>query len=172
MAQQILDQYQVGAGIEEVGGKTMPQTVRGVTAWQSGLSTGAVKDAPCRIERDRTGRGSAGKQPALRLGQTPVGTQHVEQAWGQDGEALLAAFAANADDHALRMDIVDAHVAGFTQTQAGGVAGHEQGTILGLTQGREERAPFNARQDLGQAAGLTPGKREAADFPRATSVTL
>jgi len=29
---------------------------------QAGLSTGAVKDTPCLIERDRTGRCDAGKQ--------------------------------------------------------------------------------------------------------------
>src|SRR5438105_9013735 len=46
MAQQIPDQYQVGAGIEQVGGETVSQAVRSVTVRQAGLNTGAVKNTP------------------------------------------------------------------------------------------------------------------------------
>ena len=61
MAQQILDQYQVGAGIEQVGGETVSQAVRSVTVRQAGLNTGAVKNTPCGIDRHRTGRRGTGK---------------------------------------------------------------------------------------------------------------
>src|SRR5262249_18382994 len=93
MAQEILDQHQIGAGIAQVGSKTVRKAVRAVTIGQAGLGAGTVEDAPCRIERDRTGGVGAGKQPAVGLGQTPVGTQYFEQARRQHGQASLAALA-------------------------------------------------------------------------------
>src|SRR5260370_28486573 len=168
MAQQILDQHQIGAGIEQVGGKTVPQAVRGGTGGQAGLNAGAVKNTPRRIERDRAGRCGAGKQPDARLGQAPVGTQHFEQAWRQDGQASLTALAgANVNDHALRIDVLDTQVADLAQTQAGGVARHEQSANLGLAKGSEESAQFGDGHGLSQRAGLTLGEGNAADFPGA-----
>jgi hypothetical protein len=44
--------------------------------------------------------------------------------------------------HAARIDVLDLQAADLAQTQAGRVAGREQGTILGLTQRREEGRQF------------------------------
>ena len=44
MAQQLLDQHQVGAGIEQVRGKTVTQAVRRVPFGQASLGAGPVED--------------------------------------------------------------------------------------------------------------------------------
>ena len=44
MAEQFLDQHQVGARIEQVRGKTVTQAVRRVTLGQARLLAGAVED--------------------------------------------------------------------------------------------------------------------------------
>src|SRR5262245_38634722 len=72
MAQQLLNQHQIGAGVELMGGETMPEAVRGVTQGQAGLDAGALEDLPRGIQRDGTLGLGAGKQPDTRPSQAPV----------------------------------------------------------------------------------------------------
>jgi hypothetical protein len=51
MAEQFLDQHQVGAGIEQVRGKTVTQAVRRVPFGQASLGAGPVEDVARRIHR-------------------------------------------------------------------------------------------------------------------------
>jgi len=112
MAEQVLDQYQVSARIEQVRGKSVTQAVRRVTLGQARRGAGAVKDVAGGIDRHRTHRRIAEKQPVLGLGQAPIGTQHFEQARRQYGQAFLATLAApDMQHHPLRIDVLKAQVA-------------------------------------------------------------
>jgi hypothetical protein len=165
MAQQGLDEYQVGAGVEQVGGKAMPQRVwRAVLAGQAGPGAGPTKDAAYRSggngacgvpAREKPGRGPVDK---------PVAAEDGEQAGREHGETILAAFAvADPQDHALRINVRDVEVAGLADTQSRRIAGHEHGTILGRFQGIEQGGQFLGGKNLWQSATRTPGHGEVRD---------
>ena len=71
------------------------------------------------------------------------------------------------DEHALGIEVGDLQMTGFVDTQAGGIAAHEQGMKLGGGESREEGLQFVGMQDGGQASGPSFGEGEVCDVPGA-----
>ena len=56
----------------------------------------------------------------------------------------------DANHHALAIDVHDAQVGHLGHAQPGGVHGHEQGTMLEVAGGLEQRTHLLGAEDLGQ----------------------
>jgi hypothetical protein len=81
---------------------------------------------------DRQGLGGvvAGKEPRRRAVEFPVGPQCGKETRGQEGGAVLTAFALlDAEQHALTFDVGEAPAPDFPDAQTRGIGGHEQGPI-------------------------------------------
>src|SRR5262249_29748783 len=75
---ELLNEDEVSTGVEQMRGETVAQAVGRVARGQPSLITGPVEDGPCRLPADGTRRRGTRKQPDFRLGDPPVGPQHVE----------------------------------------------------------------------------------------------
>ena len=79
MPEQQLNRADVRAGFQQVHGKGVPERMRrhrlGETAATAGLSAGAVDDPAAR----RAPRALAGKEPVVRLADSPLVAQHRQQ---------------------------------------------------------------------------------------------
>src|ERR1700749_1525017 len=114
VSEQHLDGPQVGSGLEQMGGEAMAQGV-----WMDMLvrETGAfgrmqaAPPEPLGVDGAVGGMpASAGKKPVrwLTIEPAPISAQCFQQRWAQHDIAVLAPLAAaNMDDHALAIDVVD-----------------------------------------------------------------
>ena len=96
----------------------------------------------------------------------PVGAEDLQQPRGEHDVAILPALAlADADDHALAVDVGGLQLGDFGDAQAGGIGGHEDGAVLDIWDGRKEASDLVRAEDDGEGAGLfdrgdgTPGHR-------------
>ena len=110
MAQQDLDGPQVGAGLEQVGREAVAQGVDGDVLVQAGGLAGTVADLAVRspVVMGRSGVG-AGEEEVTGPDGLPVGAEDLQQPRREHDVAILLALAlADADDHALAVDVGDA----------------------------------------------------------------
>ena len=143
MAEQHLDDADIGAVLEQMRGEAVPERVDRHPLVDAG---GGPRRAAGRIQHlhvDGAIGVPAGKQPALRLRQTPVDPQDAQKLRRQHHGAVLAALAMLDTDHpATAVDVADLQPDGLRGTQAGGV-GRGQG-----------RARLQARHRLQKANNL------------------
>ena len=100
------------------------------------------------------GRG-AGEEEVARPGGLPVGAEDLQQPRREHDVAILLPLAlADADDHALAVDVGDAQAGDLGDPQAGGIGGHEQGAVLEVGDGGEEAGHLVGAQDDRESAGL------------------
>ena len=130
MTEQELDGAQVHPGFQEMRSKAVPQ---GMDAFAMGDTSGALGVGVELLGgSDRHGLGGvcAGKEPRCRAVEFPVGPQCGEETSRQEGGAVLAAFALiDTDQHAVTFDVGALQAHDFTDAQARGRGGHEQGPI-------------------------------------------
>ena len=108
----------------------------------------------------------AGEEPVGRPGGLPVLAEQGQQPRREHHVAVLAALAlADAEDHALAVDVVDAQGDDLGDPQAGGVGGHEDGAVLEADDGREEAGHLVEAEDDGELLGLL-GAGDAFEDPR------
>jgi hypothetical protein len=81
MSEQILDEHQIGAVVQQVGGETVAKRVRRAAFFQACLDPRLAKDLTHGSRADRHGPPLAGEEPFLGLGDEPVTAEDVEQAW-------------------------------------------------------------------------------------------
>ena len=93
MAEQDLDQANIGILLEQVGGKTVPQRVRRHGLLDPGHAGGGVNGAIELPRRHRQHRITAGEQPERRPGDPIPVAQQVQQPGGEHRKAILAALA-------------------------------------------------------------------------------
>jgi len=87
---------------------------------------------------------------------------------------LAALAAADVKDHALAVDIIQLQVHEFGAAQAGGVEGHQQGSMKRVTGCIDESRDFLLAEDRGEAMGLlrirslgdAPGFLECLDIEK------
>ena len=75
-------------------------------------------------------------------------------------------------EHLLGIDVDDAEMASFINPQPGGVAGHEQGTVLRTPDRLEQRHQLLGMQHHGQGPVLWFGKRKVFDLQARFNVTV
>src|SRR5215470_5039798 len=122
-----------------MSGKTMAQRVRRAACRQAHLDNCLATDLAYGVRTEWPRLPSAREEPLLGPGDKPVTAEDGQQAWRQQRQALVAAFAvSDTQDHALGVDIVDAEAAGFADAESARVASEEHRTILGRLQGVEQ----------------------------------
>ena len=110
-------------------------------------------------------RDVAGEEPVGRPGGLPVLAEQGQQPGREHDVAVLAALAlADAEDHALAVDVVDAQGDDLGDPQAGGVGGHEDGAVLEAGDGREEPGDLGGAEDDGELLRLL-GAGDAVQDP-------
>jgi hypothetical protein len=105
MAEQRLNNANVDAGFEEMGGKTMPQRMRGDGLADPGLlprpAAGVLQGAGAHMGAWLLAR----EQPEACSRLPLIGTENIEEARRQHGIAFLAAFAhLDVKQHPLAVD--------------------------------------------------------------------
>ena len=109
MTEQDLDGPQVRAGLEQMSGEAVPQRVNRDALAQSGFPSGPLADLVDGVNRDGPLEQSAGEEVLAGPHSYPVSAEHLQQPGREHDVAILAALAlANADDHPLAVDILDA----------------------------------------------------------------
>jgi hypothetical protein len=101
MAEQHLDDAQIGPRLQQVGGKAVTQGVDGDRLSKLRRLARQMAGEAEHLATDRPLSGATRKQKVLRTDDEPVAAQDIQQLLRQHGIALVAALAGNADDHAL-----------------------------------------------------------------------
>jgi len=113
-----------------------------------GLPAGAVH----RTAGDRVSRASPRKEPVPGAAHPPPVAQDLEQLRGQHHVAIFLTLALlDAEDHPLAVDRRDGEVNGFRDAEAGGVAGREDGVMLGRLHRVEKLDHFGGAEHHRQA---------------------
>ena len=131
MAEQHLDDADVGAVLQQMGGEAMPQRVDRHLLAQAGRRAGrtAGRMQTCRV--DRPVLVAAGEQPVLRPRQAPIAAQDAEQLRRQHDVAVLAALALlDPDDHPAAVDVGDLQADHLRHAQSGGIGRRQRGAAL------------------------------------------
>jgi len=103
----------------------------------------------------------------LELIELPVAPQQREQIGGEHHHAVALAFAlTHPDDHALRVDVGALKMAELGDPYARGIEGGENGAMLEVARGQQQRLDLVATEDDGERLGLF-GIGEEVDHPRA-----
>jgi hypothetical protein len=140
MAHVALDDAQVDAGFEEVGGVGMAQRVYGNSLFSdAGIKLGATKGALdtalghgslSLFCTSATSTESREEQAGVAVGE-PVAAQEMESRLGQREVAILGALATvDMDHHALTVDVGDFEVQAFVKAQATGVHGGQIDVVV------------------------------------------
>ena len=128
MAEQALDHRNLDPGLEQMGGKAVPQTMYPAPSRQlgkfnrlpvhslsGGVGDGLVDTLPGR------------KEPGFRPVNAPVRAQFFQQAWGQQCVAILPAFAEhNPNLETFRFQMLHSQMARFIESQTGAVDRHQK----------------------------------------------
>ena len=145
MAEQDLDDADVGAVLEQVRGEAVPQRVRADVLAQPGRDRGRLDDPAELAGGDGPCRVLAGEQPASRPHDAllppflPPGPEQPQQVGREQGMATAAALAAlDLDEHALAVDIADLERGHLSHAQAGAVGDRERGPMLEAGRRRQQ----------------------------------
>ena len=136
--EQDLDGPQVGAGLEQVGGEAVPQSVHMNVLAQARGRQRALADHLDGAWADRL----VGLTPWEEVGPGPVScpvlAQDRQQPWREHDVAILLPLGlANVDDHAATVDVLDAEPGDLRESQPAGVGRHEQRAVLGVVTHRK-----------------------------------
>ena len=116
---------------------------------------------------------SPGKRKPLRPGRFPIGAKDCQQPRREHDVTVLAALAlADADDHALAVDVVDVQLGDLGDPQAGGISGHEDGTVLDISDGRKEPSHLVRTEDDGKGTRLLDRRDGIRDVVAAQGDTV
>ena len=130
MAEQHLDDADVGAALQQVGGEAVPQRV--------GRDRLADPRSPPRQPTGRLQRADAHvlagllarKQPRARPGPLPIGAQDLQQPRRQHRVAILATLAVlDVDQHPFAVDRAELQAHDLADAQARRVSGRQRNTI-------------------------------------------
>ena len=156
MAQELLDDANVGAGFQQEGGKAVAQRVR-----RGSFAQAASLYRPGQRPGHGLGRhwtipsGVASWKeiiPARSCG-PPVGFQGRKQAGTEHDVTIFAAFAlANMQEHALTIDVFGLEVTGLGNTQACTEGDHQDGAVFDVGDVSQKELNLVETEDIGELA--------------------
>ncbi len=139
MPQQNLNDTQISAALQEVGGKAVPKRMHRHVLGETGCLARSVTRHCEHFWIDMTARITTGKQPNTRAGPQPIGAQNLQQLFRQHGLALFAALPVlDPDQHALAVDVAGLEGYGFGQPQPGCIGCGQGDTAFEPWHGFEE----------------------------------
>jgi hypothetical protein len=131
MSKKQLNGPDVGALLQKVHGKCMSQGVRGDGLGDFADTVGFLALALHRLPGNVLARYITGKEPVLRPFHSPPRSQDLQQLRGEHHVTILHSLALlDPQDHALAIDGRGSKSDGLRDTQAGSVAGGQDGTVL------------------------------------------
>ena len=166
MPQQDLDGAQIGARLEQMSCKAVPQRMRRDLLGDSSAADGIVKDREDVVVADRVVRVFSGKEPLLGFVVSPVLPQDLEQNGRQHDHSILLSFAMDRNGHARRVDVVHSQVGRLGAPQARRVDGHQQGATFEVRRRVEYSCHFLLAEDQGKSL-LLPWERNVLQQERA-----
>jgi hypothetical protein len=135
-----LDAAQVDPSFEQMGREAVTKQMGINGLGELGGVARLVADMGDAHAGDGLGDAVSGKEPGLELVKLPVAPQQWEQSGGEHHEAIALPFAlAYADDHAVRVDIRALQVTEFGNPHAGGIEGGQEGAMLEVAWGQQQR---------------------------------
>ena len=165
MAEQDLNDADVGAGLQQMGGKGVAQGMSGDALAQAAGVAGALDRFLQTLQAEGSIGESAGKEPRGGVGNFPVAAQQDQEFGRQHEVTILVALALpDANGLAARINVTPLEMKGFRGPQAGGVDGGQQDPVLPLGNGGQETRDFLETQHFGQPAFLA-GKGNVLDDP-------
>jgi hypothetical protein len=174
MAHVFLDDAEVDAGLQEVGGVGVAQGMNG----DAFFADSGIRLGPAECALDTTfGHGSLsflcsfavaaqGWEEELRMAVGyPIVAEQVEGGLGERDVTILGAFATvDMDHHAGGVDIGDFEMESFVKSEAAGVYGGKIGIVLeGLDSGQNASDFFHAEN--GRKASFGLGSEDSEDMP-------
>jgi hypothetical protein len=178
MTQQHLDGAQVGAGFEQMRGKTVAQRMgMDMPVLEACPASRAPAHVPDRLVGDRlldsTMAIAAREQIDPRPLGAPVRAQRIQQPGTEHDVTVLAALAAvDMDEHALAIDIADLERGHLCTAAAGRVERHEHGALKGCPGRLDQTCDFFPAEHLRQVLdrsrirrlGCTPAALQHLDI--------
>jgi hypothetical protein len=133
VAEQRLDDANVGAALQQVGGKAVPQSMYGDALAEARCGTCRAAGGMQHNGVDRMAGITPGKQPVRRPRQAPIGAQDAEKLRRQHDVAITTALALlDADDHAAAVDVGDPEARRFGSAQSGRIRRGQRGPTFRL----------------------------------------
>src|SRR5215469_5929213 len=157
MAEQNLNDRQLGAIVEHVGSEAVPQSMR--MHWLG--DPGATRSLAASMPDDLVGDGivrafgrQAGEHPTVAPRQgAVVSAQLLAQLGTERNFAGLAAFSMrDANDHALFVDVLGTELAEFGAAHAGVIQSHQDGAVAEIGGGVDETPDLIGAQHDGDLA--------------------
>ena len=161
MPEQDLDDADVDAVLQQVGGEAVAQRVRADPLGDVGCACRLDDDAVKLPGADRLQGMLAGKQPAVAMhhallaaGLPPL-AQQDQQIRREQGVAVSSALAAlDPDQHALAVDVLDLQRRDLGDAQAGAVGHRQRRLMLETGCGVEQSRHLVPAEHHGQRAGM------------------
>ncbi|XXZ00716.1 hypothetical protein WME73_35765 [Sorangium sp. So ce302] len=163
MAEQGLDDADVGAELEQVGGEAVPQHVRGDALVQLAAPRRLAQRVAHRLVRDD--RALLATREQLRSSgslRPPVDAQRGQHGGAEHHVPITPELAiADVDEVALAVDVLDPQRADLIDPQTGAVRRQDDRALLDRADRVEQRLDLGAAEDRRQLLGyLRPGDRD------------
>jgi hypothetical protein len=165
VSEEELDAAQIGAELEEVGGKGVTEDVRRGGLGETGLLRRESQGIAHRLARDASMAVVAGKQERpCGTAASPVRAELGQQPWAERHVALASPLAVpDANQHSCAVDVVDAQGSGLADAQSCRVERHDQSPVLRGRQSGEDPLDLGGGEDDG-GLGDHAQMRDARDF--------
>lgn len=155
MAEQHLDDANVGAGFEKMSGEAVAQRMNGDRFAELGCRPCGTASALEHTRIERPALALTRKQPMHRPCFPPVGAQHDEELRRQHDVAIPAAFTLiDADQHAAAVDVGQLEAYNFRDAEPGGIGRYQCRPVLQVRHGGEEPRQLIGAQDHRQSPRL------------------
>ena len=149
-----LNGVQVGTGFQQVGGEAVTQSVGRDGFLDAGFGGGLAHKIENRFGCDGFVFDVPWEEPVLGAVDFPMLAEGVEENRGEHDVAVLSSFPLlDVDEHAVVVDVGDPEMAGFRDSEAGSVEGHQEGALGERDGGLQQAGDFFRAEYGGQEFG-------------------
>jgi len=140
-----LDMVETRSGLNQMGGKAVPQGMHAGRFGNAGTLLRLLKDLLDRAYGDVIVLFHPIKQPLVGMILSPIFSQMFKSSRGQNGIAVLASLAlCYPDHHPLAVNIGDLQAGGFTGPQSRGIGDHQNRLVFEVR--RDRKKGFHLRE--------------------------
>ncbi len=160
VAEELLDEGNLDAVLEQMGGEAMAQTMDTGLVGQTGPSQGSIIDVLCGALADGVLIGTLGEEPVSGPMDAVPGAQLLKEIVAEGNEALATSLGmGDTELEALGVDVGDADMDGLGEAKPASIDGHEQspGERIPVGADGEETFDFVGTEDTGKWAGTPRG---------------
>ena len=169
-----LDDPQVDAGLEKMGGIGVPESVNGDHLFENTRSKLGPTEGPLdtafghgslRLSDPLSGSANGWEEEGRMTVGDPIATKQVEGGLGKRDVTIFGALSpVDMDHHAVAIDIGDFEIESFMKPEAAGIYGGKIGIVLEGFHLRQEFTDFLNTQD-GRESSFGLGSEDSEDVP-------